>query len=261
MEHFEGLQRCLAELPTTACDPAASYQPFDQSISRGDGAIGAALQEATVKAERFAIACIATNPVTMTSPPSSSAASGGGTAPKPAGFTSTEEAAGSAVSAVTALYALLVAVRQASPYMENGSGMLVSPQWLRNVVAFVRTLGTDLSLLLQTAAAMHSATPASSGKDRASAGSLQECLGALQALSSPPLAASALLGKYVEVVAQILLDTLGKFAVPFVSCTVALFDRVTHCVRAQSTCTRPPCAPPPAWRRCPCQTSARPCTH
>jgi hypothetical protein len=146
--------------------------------------------------------------------------------------------------------------------MENGSGMVVSPQWLRNVVAFARTLGTDLSLLLQTAASVHAATPASAGKDRTSAGSLQDHLNALKALASPPLAASALLGKYVEVVAQILLDTLGKDAYVVGIVVLPSYPVSFVCVYPlQSTCTQRRCALPPPWPRSPCRTSARRCTR
>lgn len=212
MEHFEELQRCLATAVPTSCSPTHPYQLWDQSVSRGDGAFGAALAEVSAQTTRFLLACIATNTAAMLSPPSSSSSAAAADKAKPAGFLSLESAAASALSAVTALFSLREAAQSTPLFLDGSEDKLVSPQWLRNATAFVRTAGTEIALLVQVSAGMHSSV--SSFRDSCGAqASLADCEALLRSHTAPTHTAEAQLGALVAITSEVFISVLGELLV------------------------------------------------
>jgi hypothetical protein len=215
MYHFEKRQACQSAALTLADDPTAPYLPWDQSISQGEGAIASTLREASDKALRFLVAAIATNAAALATPPSSSSAAAASTTSasgaKPAGFTTAADATNSAVEAVTALHALQQALPQMSPFLLASSEHVLSPAWIRTVVAFVRTVAMELTLVIQVALTVHGKAP-SEYKYQGGTSGLAQYQQHVQGLKCPPLGGAQLLQGSVEVVAEIFLSTLGKFS-------------------------------------------------
>lgn len=157
------------------------------------------------------MSAIATNTVTLSSPPSSSSSVTTAYAAAPvkhAGFSSLDEAVKGARSAVRTLLALHDTLL-AQPAQVN---RLVSAPWVRNTSAFVRTLGTEVPLLMQVCLAMYSSR-SSSGTP---AGVSAECSAAevdalLQGITSPPLTPAAVLGQLSELISAVFLNILGGF--------------------------------------------------
>lgn len=203
LQHFERRLALLAG-SVESSDP---HLPWDQRLSPGSGAVAIALRNASDKALRFVLGAIATSPAAIATPPSSSSSAGAAAA---AGFATAAETASSAMEAATALYELRQALAHASPYLLPGREQLLSPEWVRGVVAFVRTLGMELSLAIQAVATLHGHTTPSGYKQTGGGGSLEEYHIAIRSLQCPPLGGAEFLHRSVEVVSDLFLGITGE---------------------------------------------------
>lgn len=198
--HFQALQ--LSDAPA-----ASGYHQWDQSLRCDAQAV---LSDASHKCTKFALSSIATNVVSLSSPPSSSSSvttAYAAPASKHSGFSSLDEATKSARAAIRAVLALR---EELLAHASNVNG-LVSAQWVRNMSAFVRTIGTEVPLLLQVCLSMFK--PAGAAVVSVSVGTectVQEVEVLLQGITSPPLTPAAVLGQLAELLAAVFLSTLGK---------------------------------------------------
>ena len=214
MTHLVAVE-ALESNPPAPASCATQYWPWDQSIGSGVAEVRRALRCVTSDAIRFTVMSIGTNTTALTAPPSSSSSSssnGSATslASRPAGFTSVNEVTNGSIKAVTSLFALRAALSQSTLYLDKNasSEIIVSPDWLRSVTAFVRTVGMELPLLLQVAASTLSLSAFQKRSPAATVDEITERVGAMKIENAD--SGVDVLARHIEAVAESLLGIFGK---------------------------------------------------